>query len=190
MKRKSGWIFQITLVLMLLSFSFGLSAMSAYADSSTEIDKAVELALAKLYAGAPTALEFSKVAKGVLVFPDIIKAGLIIGGQYGEGALLINGETTGYYNTAAASYGLQAGAQSFGYAMFFMTDEAMNYLQSSSGWEIGVGPSVVVVDEGAARALTTTTAKDDIYAFFFSQKGLMAGLGIQGSKITKIDPDN
>jgi len=109
--------------------------------------------------------------------------------QYCEGALLVKIETVVYYNTVAASYGLQAGSQSFDYAMFLMTDEAFQYLQKSSGWEIGVSPSIVVVDKGAAKSLTTSTAKDDIYAFFFGQKGLMAGLGLQGSKITKIDPD-
>jgi lipid-binding SYLF domain-containing protein len=113
----------------------------------------------------------------------------MIGGEYGKGALRVDGKTTGYYNTVAASFGLQAGAQSFGYAMIFMTDEALEYLNKSSGWEVGVGPSVVVVDEGIARSLTTTTAKEDIYVFFFDQKGLMAGLGIEGSKITKINPD-
>ena len=117
------------------------------------------------------------------------KGGVIVGGQYGEGALRAGGKTVGYYSTAAASYGLQAGVQSFGYAMMFMTDNAIQYLKKSSGWEIGVGPSVVVVDEGMARSLTTTTAKDDVYAFIFSQQGLMAGLGIQGSKITQIHPD-
>jgi lipid-binding SYLF domain-containing protein len=112
---------------------------------------------------------------------------LIIGGQYGEGALRVDGKTVGFYNSVAASYGLQAGVQSFGYALFFMTDKALDYLKKSEGWEIGVGPSVVIVDEGVARSLTTTTAKSDIYAFFFDQKGLMAGLGLQGSKITKVN---
>jgi lipid-binding SYLF domain-containing protein len=93
----------------------------------------------------------------------------------------------GYYSTVAASYGLQAGAQSFGYALFFITDKALDYLKKSEGWEIGVGPSIVIVDEGIAKSLTTTTAKSDIYAFFFDQKGLMAGLGLQGSKITRIE---
>jgi lipid-binding SYLF domain-containing protein len=101
----------------------------------------------------------------------------------------VGGKTVGYYNTVAASYGLQAGAQSFGYAMFFMTDEALDYLKSSDGWEVGIGPSVVVVDEGVARTLTTTTGKDNIYAFIFNQEGLMAGLGIQGSKISNITPE-
>jgi lipid-binding SYLF domain-containing protein len=93
-----------------------------------------------------------------------------------------------YYNISAASYGLQAGIQEFGYAMFLMTDSARAYIDKSKGWEIGVGPSVVVVDAGVAKSLTTTTAKDDVYAFIFSQKGLMAGIGIQGSKITRINP--
>jgi lipid-binding SYLF domain-containing protein len=117
-----------------------------------------------------------------------VKGGLIVGGQYGEGALRKGGKTVAYYSTGGVSYGLQAGAQSFGYALFFMTESSLKYLDRSDGWEIGVGPSVVVVDEGIARNLTTTTARDDVYAFVFGQKGLMAGVGIQGSKITRIHP--
>jgi lipid-binding SYLF domain-containing protein len=166
-----------------------LISQSAFADTATEIDKEVQLALETLYSGSPTAVELSKVTKGILVFPDVLKAGLLVGAQYGQGALLVEGETVGYYNTVAASYGLQAGAQSFGYALLLMTDEALGYLQKSNGWEIGVGPSVVVVEKGLAKSLTTTTAKEDVYAFFFDQKGLMAGLGLQGSKITQIHPD-
>jgi len=160
---------------------------SSHAASAAEIDRDVDSSLMKLYEKTPAARELAKVAKGILVFPSIIKGGFIIGGQYGEGALRMDGKTAGYYSTAAASYGLQAGAQSFGYALFFITDKALDYLKKSEGWEIGVGPSVVIVDEGIARSLSTTTAKSDIYAFFFDQKGLMAGLGLQGSKITKLD---
>jgi len=176
-------------ILLIGIFILSLFSQPVFADSAAEIDKEVKLALEKLYAGSPTAVEFSKVCKGILVYPDVVKAGLIIGGQYGEGALLVEGQTVGYYNTVAASYGLQAGAQSFGYAMFLMTDEALNYLQESDGWEVGVGPTIVVVDKGTAGSMTTSTAKEDIYAFFFDQKGLMAGLGLQGSKISKITPD-
>jgi lipid-binding SYLF domain-containing protein len=85
----------------------------------------------------------------------------------------------------AGSYGLQAGVQKFGYALFLMNDKALAYLDNSDGWEIGVGPSIVIVDQGKAKTMTSTTLRDDVYAFIFSQKGLMAGLGIQGSKITK-----
>ncbi len=161
----------------------------AGAATAAEIDRDVDAALLKLYASTPAAKELSKVAKGILVFPDIIKGGLIVGGQYGKGALREEGKTVGYYNTVAASYGLQAGVQKFGYALFFINQAALDHLKKSKGWEIGVGPSVVVVDAGLAKSLTTTTAKDDIYAFFFDQKGLMAGLGLQGSKISRIEPD-
>lgn len=179
----------IMIFLMLIA---GLSVLGtqSLAASATEIDKEVKMALDKLYTSSPSAVELSKVAKGVLVFPDVVKAGLVVGGQFGEGALVVNGDITGYYNTVAASYGLQAGVQEFGYAMFLMTDEAMGYLKTSEGWEVGVGPTIVVMDEGAAKSLTTSTAKEDIYAFFFDQKGLMAGLGLQGSKITQINPDS
>jgi lipid-binding SYLF domain-containing protein len=165
-----------------------LVPQSALADTAEGIDSGVELALEKLYDSSTAAKELSRVAKAVLVFPKVRKAGPVVGGQFGEGALLKDGETVGYYSTVEASYGLQAGAQSFGYALFFMTDEALEYLEKSAGFEIGVGPTIVVVDEGLSRSLTTSTLKDDIYAFFFGQKGLMGGLGIKGSKITKITP--
>ena len=182
---------QIVVILTVFLGSLLLTGLpQAYAASAGEIDKGVDLALEKLYAASPTAKELSTIAKGILVFPDVIKAGLLVGGQYGQGALRVNGKTTGYYNTVSASYGLQAGAQSFGYAMFLMTEEAVAYLDKSGGWEVGVGPTLVVVDEGVARNLSTSTAKDDIYAFIFGQKGLMAGIGLQGSKISRITPDN
>ena len=177
------------LPILLLAINLIVFAVPAIAETAAEIDKDVALALEKLYATSPAAKELSKGAKGILVFPDVLKAGLIVGGQYGKGALIVHGKTAGYYNTVAASYGLQAGAQSFGYAMFLLTDKAISYLNKSGGWEVGVGPSVVVVDAGMAKNLTTTTAKEDIYAFVFGQKGLMAGIGLQGSKITKITPD-
>ena len=166
-----------------------MDSRPVYAASAAEIDREVDAALQKLYAGTPSAKELSKVAKGILVFPDVIKAGLLIGGQYGAGALRKEGKTVAYYKTMAASYGLQVGAQSFGYALFFLTDAALEYLKKSAGWELGVGPSIVVVDSGLASSLTSSTAQDDIYAFFFSQEGLMAVLCLQGSKITQFTPD-
>ena len=162
---------------------------SAFAASAAEIDRDVDAALKELYVSSPAAKDLSTTAKAILVFPSIVKGGFMVGGQYGEGALLKGGKTVGYYNSVAASYGLQAGLQKFGYALFFMKDAALEYLDNSEGWEIGVGPSIVIVDKGTARALTSTTAKEDIYAFFFDQTGLMAGLGLQGSKITKIEKD-
>jgi lipid-binding SYLF domain-containing protein len=150
------------------------------------LDPDARAALAKLYETTPRAKALGEQAKGILVFPSVGKAGFLVGVHYGEGVLFQGDKITGYYNVAGASYGLQAGAQVFAYAMFFMTDSALNYLDKSEGFEVGVGPNVVVLDAGAAKTLTTTTARDDIYAFVFAQKGLMAGLGLQGSKISKL----
>jgi lipid-binding SYLF domain-containing protein len=158
--------------------------------NKAHIDSDVDKALGKLYATNPEAKKLAKNAKGILVFPSVVKAGFIGGAQFGVGALRKHGRTVGYYNLAAGSYGLQAGAQSFDYVMFFMKSSALDYLDSSAGLEVGVGPSIVVVDAGLAKNLTTTTAKEDVYAFITDQKGLMGGLGIQGSKITKYNPDN
>jgi lipid-binding SYLF domain-containing protein len=151
-----------------------------------EADQAATAALAKLVAGNPAARKLNAAAVAVLVFPRIVKVGFLFGGAYGEGALLQGGNTLGYYNSAAVSYGLQAGVQWFGYALFFMNEEALSYLNSSAGFEIGVGPSVVVVDQGLAKKITSTTLTQDVYGFIFNQDGLMAGLGIEGTKITKI----
>ena len=147
-----------------------------------------QAALQKLSATVPLAAELTKTAVAILVFPSITKAGFGIGGQYGEGALLKDGTAVAYYKTTGASFGLQAGGQKYGYAMFFTSAEALGQLDKANGFEVGVGPSVVVVDEGMGKSTTTTTLKDDVYAFIFGQKGLMAGLGVQGNKIKKITP--
>jgi lipid-binding SYLF domain-containing protein len=162
--------------------------ITTQAATAGEIDRSARAGLRKLYDGSPAAKTVGQTAKAVLVFPRIVKGGFIVGAQGGEGALLSRGKTLGYYSTVAASYGLQAGIQKFGYALFFMTDSSLAYLNKSGGWELGTGPSLVVVDTGIAKSLTTTTLRKDVYAFFFDQKGLMAGLGLQGSKITKITP--
>jgi lipid-binding SYLF domain-containing protein len=155
--------------------------------ANAEIDAHVKAALNRLYASNEGARTLGQKAKGILVFPNIHKGGFMVGAAYGEGALLVNGKTKGYYSSAAASYGLQIGVQRFSYVLFFMTDNALQYLDKSSGWEVGVGPSVVVADEGFGTKATTTTLRAEIYAFIFGQEGLMAGLGIEGSKITRID---
>ena len=162
------------------------------AASADEIDRGVDAALRNLYASQPSARVLAAQAKAVLVFPTILKAGFMFGGQIGEGAmrkgnLLKGGRTTGYYSSVAASYGFQAGIQAFSYALFFMNDGALVALDDTAGFEIGVGPSIVLVDQGVAKSMTTTTLTEDVYAFIWGQQGLMAGLGIQGSKITKID---
>ena len=168
-----------------------ISFRSAEASSSAqEIDRDSREALKRLEAEGGKTQELVQKAIAILIFPNIIKGGLIIGGQYGDGALIQQGKTVGYYNIAAASFGLQAGGQSFSYALLFQKQSALDYLQKSDGWSIGSGPSVVVMDKGAAGSLTSTTVTQDVVAIPFGQKGLMAGLGLEGSKITSITPSD
>jgi lipid-binding SYLF domain-containing protein len=164
-----------------------VASAPAFAASKAELESSSKQALNQLTAQNPGAKALNAKAVAVLVFPKVTKAGLGVGGQFGEGVLWRKGKAAGYYNTAGASYGLQAGAQQFGYAMFFMNQKALDSLSSTQGFEVGVGPSVVVMDEGKAKNITSGTLTEDIYAFIFSQKGLMAGLGIQGNKITRIE---
>ena len=174
---------------MILGLSMPVSmAVAGESAEAAQIDREVDASLKKFLEDTPEADIFRKDAKGILVFPNIVKGGFIFGAHYGKGALWKQGEKAGYYRTTAASYGLQAGVQAFGYVMFFMNDKALTYLDESAGWEVGVGPSIVVMDKGMGKNLTTTTGRSDVYAFIFDQQGLMAGLGLQGSKITRIHP--
>jgi lipid-binding SYLF domain-containing protein len=134
---------------------------AAHADTAAEIDAQVDQAL-EVLSGQQGAKTLNDAAKGTLVFPDVVKAGVGVGGSYGEGALRIDGKTAGYYNTISASIGLQLGAQAYSYALFFMSDEALEYLQNSSGWEIGAGPNVALIDAGLAANLSTTTLKSEV----------------------------
>lgn len=176
---RNAWIFLLASMAL-----FGAASATAASDGSVEAD--VKASLAALYQESPTAQALGKNAKGILVFPKVVKAGLVVAGQTGDGALLKQGKLVGHYTTSAASVGLQAGAQSFAYAIFFMSDKVMKDFEKSKGFEVGVGPSVVVVDAGAAKDINTLTAKSDVYAFVYGQTGLMGGVGLQGTKITKI----
>lgn len=158
----------------------------ASAATAEDLDKDSAQALTTLYQTSSVAETLSRTAKAVLVFPNIVKAGLVFGGSYGEGVLMKDGKVVDYYNSLTGSWGLQIGAQSYGYAVFLMTDDAVRYLEKTKGWELGVGPTVVLVDKGMAKNLSTSTAKDDAYAFIFSQQGLMAGVSIEGTKISRI----
>jgi len=175
----------MTLILAGLVLSPLATSGVAHADRAS-LDRDVDAALEQLYANNASARMLRDHAKAVLVFPHILKAGFMFGGQIGDGALLRGGKTVGYYNSVAASYGFQAGVQKFGYALFFMTDSALEHLDDTAGFELGVGPSIVLVDEGFAKTMTTNTLTQEIYAIVFDQKGLMGGVGIQGSKITRI----
>ncbi len=164
------------------------SPAAAPAASASEIDRDARASLAKLYQNTPGAKALADKAVAVLIFPSIVKGGFIIGGQFGDGALRKNNKTVAYYRSLAASYGFQAGIQAFGYVLFFMDDASLKYLESSEGFELGVGPSLVVLDAGFGKNLSTTTLQSGVYAFIFDQTGLMGGMGIQGTKITRINP--
>ena len=184
------WSSRIVSICLLIGVTFG--SLPAAAKDRTALDQDVHAAIKLLLATSPLANELAPKAKGALVFPNIVKAGFIIGIQYGDGALVRRAAEGGYYiasyyNITAASYGLQVGVQSFGYVMALMTDAAVENVETGDGWELGIGPTVVLVDEGMAKKLTTETAKSDVYAFTFGQKGLMAGLGLEGTKITRMN---
>jgi lipid-binding SYLF domain-containing protein len=156
------------------------------AKSAKEIDIQVDVALEKFEKDVKGGKEFLKSAKGVLVFPSVIKAGLVVGGEYGEGAMRINGKTVDYYSTAAASFGFQLGAQSKTVVLVFMEDKALKNFRGSSGWEAGVDGSVALIELGAGGAIDTTNIKDPIVGFVFGNKGLMYNLTLEGSKFTKL----
>lgn len=162
-------------------------APTAEAATAAEIDAKVDLALEQLLRESDTARAVADRSVAVLVFPDIVKGGFGIGGQYGEGALRRGGKTVGYYNIASASLGLQIGAQSFSEAIYFMTEDALKYLDRSKGFEIGADANVALANEGLGYDVTSSTVQDPIIAFAFGQQGLMAGLTIEGSKITRIE---
>jgi lipid-binding SYLF domain-containing protein len=178
-------IFLALVVGTLAALSWGAFG-SAYAASPEDLNKDANQALHRLVTTNPAAANLSKQAKAVLIFPNIVKAGLIFGGAYGEGVLKEGEKIEGYYNSVTASWGFQAGAQSYGYVVFLMNDKALHYIHETHGWEIGTGPTVVVVDEGVAKNLTSTTLEKDSYAFIFDQQGLMASLSIEGTKISRI----
>lgn len=160
--------------------------MPANAASEADLNKDSDQALQALYKLHPFAEKLSHNAKAILIFPNVVKAGLIFGGAYGEGELRQGSKVDGYYNTVTGSWGFQAGAQSYSYVVFLMNAKALRYVHQSHGWEIGVGPTVVVVDQGLAKNLSTSTLKDDAYAFIFGQQGLMAGVSLEGTKISRI----
>jgi lipid-binding SYLF domain-containing protein len=181
-------ILAVALTLVILTVN-PWSTGVALATSAREIDSSATRILMTLYTKKPDAKTLADKAVAVLVFPSIVKGGFIIGGQFGDGALRKHGQTVAYYRSVAASYGFQAGVQKFGYVLFFMDEASVQYLDKSDGWELGSGPSLVMLDEGFGKVLSTTTLQKGVYAFIFNQKGLMAGVGIQGSKITKINPN-
>ena len=136
----------------------------------------------------PSSRLFARNAKAILVFPSILKAGFIFGGESGNGVLLVNGHADGYYNLSGGSWGLQIGGQDFSYVVFFMNNGSVRYLRETGGFAAGTGPSIVVINKSAAAEANTTTIAKDVVAYPFNGKGLMADLTLQGTKITRIHP--
>jgi len=176
--------FQTTALLSALMLA--TIALPAAAATADDLGRDYKQALQTLYKSRPVAETISHKAKAILVFPNIVKAGLVFGGSYGEGVLLRGSQVTEYFNSVSGSWGWQAGAESYAYVVFLMSDKAVDYLEKTKGWEFGVGPSLVVVNEGVAKNLSTSTLKDDAYAFINDQQGLMASLSIEGTKISRI----
>ena len=175
-------------VLMLaIAMSIALTSAPALAQGHPELEANARAALTNLTSTVPAARYLEGRALAVLVFPDITKAGFLIGGEYGNGVMFQRGRIAGFYNTAGVSYGLQAGVQTFGYAMFFMNERALMALNSRDGFQVGIGPSVVVMNQGKSRSITSDTLTEDVYAFVFGEQGLMAGVGLEGTKITKLN---
>ncbi len=179
--------FIVFLSILFLSFQGVFFASNASAASAKEINIKVNDSLKRFYKEVGGAKEFIKEAKGVLVFPDVIKAGFGIGGEYGEGALRIGGKTVAYYSTAAASIGLQIGAQMKTVIIVFMDKKALKKFRKSDGWEVGVDGSVALVEMGAGASIDTTNIKDPIIGFVFGNKGLMFNLTLEGSKFSKLE---
>ncbi len=175
------------------SRSPALGAVAAYtpahALSRTQLAQSGALSLQTLYSVQPSAATLASKAVGILVFPNIDTAGFVIGAQSGDGVLFRDKVPTAYYNLSSASFGLEAGVQSFAYALFFMNHGALHYLHQSAGWSLGGDPNIVVLDKGGAASFDTTTLSKDVYAIPYGQQGLMGGISLQGSKITEIHPD-
>jgi len=171
---------------LFLGLSLLVGSGPASAKSAKEIDIGVDVALEQFEKDVKGGKEFLASSKGVLVFPSVLKAGIGIGGEYGEGALRIGGKTVEYYSTAAASIGFQLGAQSKRIILVFMQEDALKKFRESSGWEAGVDGSVALVELGTGGTIDTTNIKDPIVGFVFGNKGLMYNLTLEGSKYTKV----
>ncbi len=185
MKHTFRTVFTVILFTLLSSAALVNTVAAAGAG---EIDIKVDGTLAKFKQEVTGGAEFLKKAKAVLVFPDVVKGGFIVGGEYGKGSLRQGGNTLGYYSIASASFGLQIGAQAYGIVMVFLTDDALAKFRDSKGWEAGVDGSVAAAEWGAGKDINTQNYPDPIVGFVLDNKGLMAGITLEGSKISKIDP--
>jgi len=172
-----------------LALLFALAVTDSFAVSKEEISVGVNASLERFDKQVKGSKEFREVAKGMLVIPNVTKAAFIVGGQYGQGALLVGGKTVGYYSLAAGSLGWQIGAEKYDMVIIFATDEALNKFKNSEGWEAGVDAEVTLVDAGIDVPASTLVSQHPVLGFVFDQKGLMAGVSVKGAKFTRINPD-
>ncbi|MBT8147228.1 MAG: hypothetical protein KJN90_10260 [Gammaproteobacteria bacterium] len=171
---------------LLLASLLAVTANLAVADSKAEIDANVQVALQEFYEKSPAGKILAQDAAGMLVFPKVLKAGIGVGGEYGEGSLLIGGQPTAYYSTASASIGFQFGAQLKSQVVLFMTQAALERFRDSDGWEAGVDGSIALIEFGAAEEISSNSIQDPIIGFIFSNRGFMYNLTFEGSKMTEI----
>lgn len=188
---KTARVFMIITFITCMTLIFSIfTAESSFAASAREIDVSVDVALERFYKQVEGAKEFTKAAKGMLIMPNVKKAGFFIGGQYGEGSLRIGGKTVAYYNLVAGSYGLTFGVQAMDIIIVFMTDVALKQFRNSEGWEVGIDGNVALIKVGAGERIDSTTVRDPIAGFVFDVKGLMVDVSLKGAKFTKVDKSN
>ena len=179
---------RVLAVVLGFTFAFSLYASASYAATKGEINTSVKAAMDRFKTQVKGSTEYLKAAKGVLVMPSITKAGLGVGGQYGQGALLVNGKTVGYYSLTAGSVGLQIGAEKYDMVILFMTDEVLKKFRSTKGWEAGADADITALSESADVTVDTLRSKHQVAGFVFDQKGLMGDASVKGAKFSKIEP--
>ena len=182
-------VFRVLAVALCFTFAFSLLTTVSYAKSKGEINAEVKAAMDRFKKQVKGGTEYLKGAKGVLVMPNITKAGFVVGGKYGQGALQVGGKTVDYYSLAEGSVGWQIGAEKYDMVILFMTDAVLKKFSSSENWEAGVDAEVTLIDVGAKASVETLRSQHPIAAFVFDQKGLMGGVSIKGAKFTRIQPD-
>ena len=181
---KIQWSIRVLLLITVMSVFLSSNLL---AKTAREIDVAVDVAIERFHKQVIGAKELIAASKGMLVMPNVIKGAFIIGGEYGEGALRVGGETVGYYNTISGSIGFQIGGQAKDIILLFMTDDVIKQFRASSGWEAGVDGNVALITIGAGERVDTTTSKDPIVGFVFDAKGLISDLSLKGAKFTKLN---
>jgi lipid-binding SYLF domain-containing protein len=181
---KIQWSIRVLLLITVMSVFLSSNLL---AKTAREIDVSVDVAIERFHKQVIGAKELIAASKGMLVMPNVIKGAFIIGGEYGEGALRVGGETVGYYNTISGSIGFQIGGQAKDIILLFMTDDAIKQFRASSGWEAGVDGNVALITIGAGERVDTTTSKDPIVGFVFDAKGLIADISLKGAKFTKLN---